>query len=198
MNAIIFDLDETLLSFTLEYRELLAKAFEDVEGRVTEERLEAYDEAFFDRFGRFEPDPVERAFATLDGCDDPTAYASALLEREIEHTRPPPTVHQDLERLGESFRLGVLTNGVPDWQRRKLAAHELDRHFDAVLTSYEVGAHKPDPEPFRALEARLPAEAYAMVGDHDADVDGARRTGWNAYRYEGGGFGDLPDVLGWE
>ena len=36
-----------------------------------------------------------------------------------------------------------------------------------------------------------------MVGDGDADVDGADRAGWAAHRYDGGGFGDLPDALEW-
>lgn len=31
-----------------------------------------------------------------------------------------------------------------------------------------------------------------------SEAFGERRAGWAAYRYEGGGFGDLPDALPWE
>ena len=78
-----------------------------------------------------------------------------------------------------------------------MAASGLDRFFDAVVVSYEVGAHKPDPAAFGVAEKRLPADDCAMVGDSDADVDGADRAGWAAHRYDGGGFGDLPDAFGW-
>ena len=64
--------------------------------------------------------------------------------------------------------------------------------------SYEAGAHKPDPAPYLLAERRLPASEYAMVGDSADDVEGARQVGWTAYRYTGGGFGDLPDALDWE
>ena len=91
----------------------------------------------------------------------------------------------------------MLTDGVTEWQRAKLAASGLDRFFDAVVVSYAVGAHKPDPAPFAVAEKRLPADDYAMVGDSDADIDGAGRAGWATHRYDGGGFGDLPDALEW-
>lgn len=35
-----------------------------------------------------------------------------------------------------------------------------------------------------------------MVGDSDDDVEGATEAGWDAYRYEGEGFGELPGALG--
>lgn len=199
MPAIVFDLDGTLLRADRAYRDVLAGAIADARGDgdddVPEVWLETYDEAFFEHFSACEPDPVRRAFARLDGCSDPDAYARALHEQEIASLSPPENVHDDLERLAASFDLGVLTNGVRDWQVAKLRAHDLETYFDAVVASYEVGSHKPAERPYRALEERLPADRYGMVGDSDADVDGARNVGWAAYRYEGDGFEELPDVL---
>ncbi|WP_226004543.1 HAD family hydrolase [Natrinema salinisoli] len=195
MTAIVFDLDGTLLRTDREYRNLLANAIADVRGEAPEEWLEAYDEAFFDLFSAFKPDPVRRAFGRIDGCSDPEAYARALHETEIESLSPPQNAHDDLERLAESFELGVLTNGVRDWQLAKLRAHDLEDNFDAIVASYEVGAHKPDAAPYRALEERLPADRHGMVGDSGSDVDGANNAGWSVYRYDGGGFGDLPENL---
>lgn len=198
MNAIFFDLDGTLLQLSKPYRTVLASAFESVCGESREEWLDAYDAAFWELFAECEPDPVRRAFDRTGAPAEPNAFASALLEREIAACRPPTNVHEDLARLTDCHGLGVLTNGVPDWQRRKLRAHDLDRHFDAIVTSYGVGAHKPAPAPFHAAENRLPADDYAMVGDGDADVAGAERAGWRIHRYDGGGFESLPDALGWE
>lgn len=195
MKAIFFDLDGTLLRFTRAYGDVIADAIRAVEGEVPEGALAAYDEAFYEGFGACEPEPVRRAFEGIGS--DPDALAEALQREEIEMCRPPANADADLARLAEDYRLGVLTNGVREWQLAKLAASGLDEHFDVLVASYEVGAHKPDPAPFRAAEERLPADAYAMVGDDDVDVEGARAAGWTAHRYGGGGFGDLPGAIRW-
>lgn len=198
MRAVCFDLDGTLLHLTRPYREILADAFRDVGAAPSPGAIDRYNEAFFDGFRSFAPEPVVRAVEATDVPVDADAFAEALLDREIEATRPPEGTVTDLKRLSSRFRLGVVTNGVPDWQAAKLRAHDLDSHVDAVVASYEAGAHKPDPAPFELAEERLPAEGYAMVGDADADVQGATGVGWTAYRYAVEGFGGLPGALDWE
>jgi len=196
-RAIFFDLDGTLLHFTRDYGDVLRDAVADVVGEVPEGELAAYDREFYDRFDVCEAEPVYEAFAELDLDATPNELRAALREREVEMCRPHEDAAADLERLGREFRIGVLTNGVPEWQRHKLEAYGLDQYVDAFVASYEVGAHKPDATPFRHAEERLPADEYAMVGDDDADVDGARAAGWTAHRYDGDGFGDLPGALDW-
>ena len=196
-KAIFFDLDGTLLRFDRPYRELLAETFTAVAGEVREAWLEQYSNAFFELFGACEPKPVARAFASIDVPSRPAALAEELHRRERAACQPPEAVHDDLDRLSETYALGVLTNGLPEWQRAKLREHGLERHFDVVVATYEVGVHKPDVAPFRVAEERLPARAYAMVGDADADVEGANAAGWGAYRYTGSGFGELPGTLDW-
>jgi putative hydrolase of the HAD superfamily len=195
MPAIVFDLDGTLLRADRAYRDVLASAIMDVRGDVPEDWLETYDETFVEHFSGHDPDPVRQAFGRIDGCSEPESYALALHEAEIASLSPPQNVHSDLERLADEFELGVLTNGVREWQLAKLRAYDLERYFDAIVASYEVGAHKPDAAPYRVLEERLPADRHGMVGDSEGDVDGAENAGWSAYRYEGGGFGTLPEGL---
>lgn len=197
MRAVFFDLDGTLLHFTREYRELLLDAIEDVTGNVSPAVLDQYNETFFDYLHSCAPDPVEQAFEDTLPDTDPVALAEALLEREIEATEPPTGAAEDLARLANQFRLGVLTNGVREWQERKLRAHGMEAFFDAIVASYEAGAHKPAAAPFRLAERRLSADAYAMVGDDAVDVEGAIDAGWTAHRYEGDGFDDLPGALHW-
>lgn len=198
MRAIFFDLDGTLLHMNRGYGDVLGDAFRAVEGEVREGWLETYDEAFWDAFTDCDPEPYRRAFASVDGVADPDALVEELRSQEVTACEPPPDAAADLARLAGDFELGVLTNGVPAWQRRKLEATGLDEYFGVVVTSYDAGAHKPDPEPFRLAEERLPADDYAMVGDDEADIEGAERVGWTPYRYEEGGFGDLPEALDWE
>jgi len=198
VRAVFFDLDGTLLEFTRGYGELLADAFRAVEGEVRPEWVERYDEAFFEVLEDCGPEPYRRGFAAAGADAEPETLVAALREAEIEATRPPEEARSTLEDLGEQYSLGVLTNGTPEWQTDKLRAHGLESHFDAVVTSYDAGAHKPDAAVFRLAEERLPAERYAMVGDDPAaDVQGARNAGWTAHEYDGDGFGDLPGALDW-
>lgn len=197
MRALVFDLDGTLLHFEEGYDDVLRDAIEHAGGDPTDETLERYLEAFFEHFSRCEPNPVRRAFEATALDVDSQILADALLEQEVEHARPPEGALADLERLSETHAIGVLTNGVRSWQERKLEANGLGAVVDAFVASYEVGAHKPAVAPFEELEDRLPATAYAMIGDSDSDVDGADAAGWSTYRYTGGGFGGLPDALEW-
>jgi len=194
-RALVFDLDGTLLAFDRPYGAILEETFEECVGESRDEWVETCSETFFERFRRLDPEPVRAGFEAV-GVGNPDTLAEALLEREIAASEPPSGPHADLDRLAAKYRLGVLTNGLPDWQRAKLRAHDPERQFDAVVTSYEVGAHKPDPAPFREVERRIEGTGYAMVGDSDEDVEGAHGVGWDAFRYDGGGFGVLPGAVG--
>lgn len=198
MRAVFFDLDGTLLRLTRPYGRLLADAFREVAGEVRAGWVDSYNDRFFELLEACEPEPYRRAFAATGADADPEALVAALREAELDASRLPEGTVAALERLDERYRLGVLTNGAREWQTGKLRAHGLESRFEAVVTAYDVGAHKPAPAAFRTAERRLPADAYAMVGDDpEADVRGAREAGWTAHQYEGDGFEDLPEALEW-
>jgi putative hydrolase of the HAD superfamily len=79
-----------------------------------------------------------------------------------------------------------------------LAREGLSGHVDAVVTSAEVGAAKPDPRIFEtALSvAGCDASECVHVGDSpDADVAGARAAGIRALLLDRAGGGDLSSLL---
>lgn len=187
-TAIFFDCDGTLVRFERSYADLLRDVFESELGRTSDSLLGAYDEGFSTAFEALEPEPVRcgmvAVVAASDADGDPDAMVAALQAAEHEHTTVPEGTHESLDALRESNRLGVLTNGVGDWQREKLAAHDLLPYFEAVVSSYDAGAHKPAPEPFEHARRRVDAEEYVMVGDSDSDVEGARNAGFVPVRVE--------------
>ena len=93
--------------------------------------------------------------------------------------RPVEGVHDALARLrAAGLRLACVAN----WDiglRGQLERADLDAHFDAVISSAEAGAPKPDPAPFRLALARLGVtpERTLHVGDEPADREGARAAG---------------------
>jgi len=89
----------------------------------------------------------------------------------------------DLRRSG--VRCGVASN-----QERWRAEHlelslELPQRFDAVCFSCRLGAKKPDPGFYYAVERRLGerGEAILFWDDQEANVLAARERGWLAERY---------------
>ena len=112
------------------------------------------------------------------------ALARRSAERLVEvrrgvHALFPETLGA-LEAVGRGRRLGILTNGPPRVQRGKLAATGLEKYFDAIVISGEVGVGKPDARVFEIALARLGAAARAtvMVGDSlRRDIAGARNAG---------------------
>lgn len=101
--------------------------------------------------------------------------------------RPYPEVNAVLQRLAARCRLGLVSDGYREAQRRKWDALKLDQYFHAVVFSDDLGRDnwKPSPLPFRTALAKLaaPAERAVYVGDNPSkDFSGARRIGMQTIR----------------
>jgi HAD superfamily hydrolase (TIGR01549 family) len=93
-----------------------------------------------------------------------------------------------LEALRRKYRLGVVTNGSPDLQWRKMRATGLDRFIqeEHLIISGNIGHAKPHPTVYEAACKALDVSPTAaiMVGDSwPADVAGARAFGIDAVWY---------------
>lgn len=122
-------------------------------------------------------DAVLRA-QELPGDDGALADAFADSRRRLQ--RLMPDARETLARLKPSFKIGLLTNGIPSLQREKIAASGLAGFFDEITVSGEHGVGKPKPEIFRIILGGLgtPPERAAMVGNSLArDIAGARNAG---------------------
>ena len=97
------------------------------------------------------------------------------------------TTRETLESLRPFWRLGLLTNGVPDVQRRKIEALSVASYVDVMVFAEEhgSGAGKPEARPFEVVLERLGVEASeaVFVGDDPRrDILGARRVGLRTIR----------------
>ena len=78
------------------------------------------------------------------------------------------------------MRLGIVTNGLSETHREKIALLRISEYFDAIFLADEVGMIKPDPLLFaHACRTLGGAPAHsAMVGDrYDRDIRGALEAG---------------------
>jgi putative hydrolase of the HAD superfamily len=78
------------------------------------------------------------------------------------------------------MKLALLTNGVSETHREKIALLQIAEYFDAIFLADEVGMVKPDPLLFAHACTKLrtsPSES-AMVGDrYERDIAGALAAG---------------------
>ncbi len=102
--------------------------------------------------------------------------------------RPYPNTLRILEALSRDYPLALLSNiGQDHWHncQKKL---NLDRYFDQVFLSFEMGLMKPDPKIYRQLIQRLDTlpENIIYLDDNPENIKTAKRFGLNAWVCQGG------------
>lgn len=89
-----------------------------------------------------------------------------------------------LERLGRTHRLGLVTNGLTEVQRPRLANTGIEPYFAFIAISDELGVAKPDAAFFDYAYEQMGSpdrERVLVIGDNpNADVRGALDYGFDA------------------
>ena len=210
---ILFDLDDTLISFDgvipLAYNKCVNEFFDKYTLNFTKSEFVAtwekaddwyWDDPVRSKDGRENMKQARRnvfrlAFAELDMTD--TSLSDMLADNYTAYHNELiclfPNTISTLEWLKmRGTRMGVVTNGASDGQREKLKRFDLERFFEIILIDQEVGYSKPDPRIFQhALDIMdISAKNAWMVGDSLTwDVSGAQAAGifaiWNDYKKVG-------------
>ena len=96
---------------------------------------------------------------------------------------PFTEVKQVLTKLSPSYRMAIITNGMPAAQTEKVERLRFGHYFETVIASADVGIGKPAAEIFQHALAHVGVTAgeSVMVGDSlEGDVEGAREVGMPA------------------
>jgi putative hydrolase of the HAD superfamily len=111
-----------------------------------------------------------------------------------------PDVLPCLDGLAQ-HRLGVISNGQGDQQRRKLARMGIADRFECAVISEDVGRAKPDVAIFLracALLGESPANSVYVGDRYDLDAQGARAAGMQGIwldRKKGATVEHLPPII---
>ncbi|MCU4754396.1 HAD family hydrolase [Halobacteria archaeon AArc-curdl1] len=187
LEAVLFDLDDTLCRYRRSSTAVLECAFERV-GVDPVFDPAAYPERYGDYLASSSSigDLHRQCFGDLAveaGADRELGIAVAEAfneERDQRAVDPLAGVPDVFDTLEESYRLGLITNGDPAMQAEKLEALGLTDTFEPVVCSGYDTAPKPDPEPFEvALEALdlTPEQALYVGNSLTSDVSGAQAAG---------------------
>jgi putative hydrolase of the HAD superfamily len=99
--------------------------------------------------------------------------------RKSKHILFPETI-ETLKKLKNEFKLGLITNGAPDLQWKKINGGNLKHYFDYIAISGELGFAKPDKKLFDIVIKELGSipECTIMIGDSlSTDIKGGKDSG---------------------
>lgn len=195
--VVLFDLDDTLMA----HREAVSAGIiahmrrraysgdDEHAARLWHELEERHYHSYLAGELSFEGQRRARArdFAAAHGetLDDPAS--GAWFDEYFDRYRASWALHGDalpaldaIARELPGVAFGIITNGEPDFQARKLAQLGIADRFAHVVASGEVGVTKPDPGIFALAVERFGTEPSRAlyVGDRLAtDALGAARAG---------------------
>ncbi len=120
-----------------------------------------------------------------------------VIEEDIENKHlwevkldKAPCVDRVLQELKIRYKLGIITNTVTSREkhvRSALRKIRIERYFDAIVTSVDVGYEKPDTRIFLAALIKLgvAASEAVMVGNRiSKDILGANRLAMKSVLYK--------------
>jgi 2-haloacid dehalogenase len=190
---VLFDVDGTLLDYHASEAAAVRSTLTDAGLEVTDEVLGVYRSVnqrhweLLER-GRTTATQLRRerwheTFAELGVAPelDIELLATRYLQHLAEGTHLIDGAVEVLARVRRTYGVGLITNGLADVQRPRLAGSGLDDLVDVTIISDEVGAAKPDPAIFDHAFTAMggPARhAAVLVGDSlTADIAGGAAYG---------------------
>ena len=187
VDAVLFDLDDTLCTYRRTADDILAVAFD----RLGVDPF--FDGAeYIDRLGEFEHvegdirDLRREAFGTFaTEADHDRSVGEEVAdiytdERDQTNVEFLDGAEATLDHLDGRYRIAMVTNGDPWMQGQKLESLGIADRFETVVHGGHDAPYKPNAEPFHVALAELDAEpdrAVHIGNSLESDVRGAIAAG---------------------
>ena len=174
VSGVIFDLDDTLYS----EREYVKSGFR----AVSEFLGGGYEDALWEYFEAGKP-AIDVLLETLGRQSEKTVVLDVYRKHE-PYIHMYPGAEELIRELKENgVRVGIITDGRPEGQWKKIKALGLDALVDDIIITDELGGvqfRKPCDIAFRIMQTRwrLPASEMVYVGDNaDKDIQAPIQLG---------------------
>lgn len=188
LEAVVFDLDDTLFA----ERQYVLSGFRAVAVWLDDRHGVAQGPAFSELRDLFEGGVRHNTFDEWLAARDLAGTISVTELVGVYRDHPPsispaPGIRELLDRLKGRYRLGLVSDGYAQVQRGKFKALGLERYFDAVVFSDDLGREhwKPSPRPFEAVTDLLdvaPGNSVYIADNPTKDFIGARSLGMATVR----------------
>jgi len=89
--------------------------------------------------------------------------------------------------LKKNYMLVLLSNTNDIHMKYSWQHNDFIKYFDKLVLSHQVGAVKPDPKIYKAVEefTKRPAADHLFIDDVHEYAEGARKLGWDAIDFKG-------------
>lgn len=197
MNAIIFDLDNTLY----DVEQYFLGVFDEIAGYLSKEYHISGQATYKNlvNLWKIKTSMYPHLFDDL--------LNSLGLENELENVikifndydgklKPYPSVIPTLKELKKrNYKLGIITDGHVERQKRKINSLGLGGFFGVIVFTKELYNPKPSEIPFQEVINKLkitPQQSF-YVGDNPLiDFEGAKKVGMKTVRVLRGEFKNIP------
>lgn len=191
-EIVLFDADDTLFDFRRTEKECFAATLNEFGILDGHDKLySAYRTLSHALWGAFEKGEItkdflrlerfRRLFSTHPKAPPAETFSIAYLGRVQEGTHLINGAVPLCRRLQGKVRVGIVTNGIGEVQRKRLELSPLKPFVEFMVVSEDCGFAKPHPAIFEcALElARTNSKSSVIViGDRlETDILGAQRSG---------------------
>lgn len=184
-SVIVFDLGNVLIPF--DYN-IMINRLELVEEGLGKKFMEYYKENYslHRSFERGEISSEEFIKTMLHPCNG-SIDNETFCRYYSEIFRVNEDVAALLPGLKKKYKVVLLSNTNSIHREYGYKQYEFFRHFDKLILSHEVGAVKPEPEIYKAVEefTKMPPEEHIFIDDVAEYVEGARKMGWDAVQFRG-------------
>ena len=187
VDAVLFDLDDTICTYRRSADDILDIAFERVGVDPFFDAAEYI--ARLDEFADGSDDIRDTrrasfaAFAEEAGHDSAVGHEIADIyveERDQTNVEFLPGAPEALDAVTDTYRVGMVTDGDPWMQSQKLEGLGIEDRFEVVVHGGHDAPYKPNAEPFHVALDELgvdPENAVHVGNSLESDVRGAIAAG---------------------
>ncbi len=190
-DIVLLDADNTLFDYKKAETAALEASFRFFNLDFCPENADEYrriNQSLWERHNRGEIGVDElkierfrRLFEALGVRRDPVEVGSYYLERLGDNAQLLDGALELCSALSKQCRLAIVTNGVSRTQRRRLDASPIQKYFEKIFISGEMGCQKPQKEYFDLVLEEMKASDKSrvlVVGDSlSLDIQGANNAG---------------------
>jgi putative hydrolase of the HAD superfamily len=189
IQALIFDLDDTLYCES----DFVASGYRAVAQYLSAACGQPSEKIYTEMMTTLACEGKKAVMPTvLERYQDPKIQVADLVDAYRRH-KPEIQLFtgyaQLLRELRATYRIGIITDGIPAVQRAKCAALGLEDAVDSILYTWDYGPEreKPHPYSFRLMLIRLQVQPSAalFIGDSlEKDCRGAHHVGMRCVRVQ--------------
>lgn len=199
IKAIFFDLDDTLVNSRnaeIEAADEFKKKFHEFDKMKDKDFEELWHKIAIDQYERYAKNEISYEMNKINRIK--ILFSKFNIKKEDEEALQIFNMYLDLyeknwrlfddsrellETLKGKYKLGLITNGDSNQQRKKIDTTKIGDYFSEIIISSEAEVSKPNKKIFEIACKKIEEEPQncVMIGDsYKLDIQGAQNYGLNA------------------